>query len=1207
MFLRQNPNATMHQIEESLDGNLCRCTGYRPLLDAAKTFASDFDESMLGQMSSELRALLREPLEELPAPPAALSKWSDPEHARLAIRGRNIDWYRPTSYAELLSLVERFPDARIFSGHTEGIIEQRQQLRHYPVQISPRWVNEVHVLEQGTTLLDGRPALVIGSAVRLAQLQEYTKDSDRQSSFPALKAIAQQLRFFAGQQVRFVGSVGGNIATASPISDLNPVWVAADAEFELESRADGVRVVKARDFFQGYRKVNVRDGEILRSVRIPLQPAHTEEGTHNFFVGYKQARRRDDDIAIVTTSMRASVRPSETDSTRYVVADCGFGWGGMAPRTVPSLRVEQYLCGRQLPLSEEEQAEVERLLRDEDLAMPDDAPGGMVPYRRKLAVNFLRRFLWSVQYQLHRCTGGVVPDVDPRVVSALEVMERPVSRGTQHFRLAGEPTDAEGSNPPAAYYPHRHMAADRQADGMAEYTTDIPYPPNTVHGALLTSSRPHARIHSIDASEALAMEGVHGFYSAKDIPGNNQIGPVFRDEELFASETVLAHGFPIGIVVADTAHQARLATAKIKVEYEDLPAILTMDDAIAKESFYRETIHELDTTRGSRNRYDNPAVDHRDLEEVFAECEHVLEGEVRNGGQEHFYLEPQATLCVPGEGGEMMVYSSTQNPTHTQSVVADLLGVPKHEVVARVRRLGGGFGGKESRSFYVSGAAAVAARALNRPVRLVLDRDVDMSTSGGRHPFLSRYRVGFNGQGVLQAVDIKLHNDAGYSQDLSFSVMDRALFHCENAYRVPHLRALGRGLRTNLTTNTAYRGFGGPQGMLVAETYVDRVAHHLGLEADEVRERNFYQEGDVTPYGQQLRDVRLQEVWCRLKEDAQVQERREAVREHNARHRYRKRGLAAIPTKFGMSFTAKHMNQAGALVHVYTDGSVLVSHGGTEMGQGLNTKVCQVVAHALQVPLEQVRCVEAATDKVPNTSPTAASVGSDINGAAALDACRKLLARMEPIRRRHPELRTLAALASRCYMERVSLSATGFYATPDIGYDWAEGGEKRDPFYYYVYGAAASEVEVCALTGDHEVLRSDVVMEVGNSINPALDIGQVEGAFIQGYGWNTLEELVRDPRTGQLISRGPGSYKVPSFASVPQQFNVTLLSDNPNHQPTVLRSKGIGEPPFFMGSSVFFAIRNAIADARREAGRTNYFLLDSPATCERILTAVEQD
>jgi xanthine dehydrogenase/oxidase len=652
-------------------------------------------------------------------------------------------------------------------------------------------------------------------------------------------------------------------------------------------------------------------------------------------------------------------------------------------------------------------------------------------------------------------------------------------------------------------------------------------------------------------------------------------------------------GQVIGVVVADTYENAKIASKKIQVEYEELPAVLCIRDALEAGSFHPNSEKLLQ--KG-------------DVDKCFSSgsCFKIIEGEVQIGGQEHFYLEPNSTLIWTADGcNEVHMISSTQAPQKHQKYVSHVLGIPMNRVVCKTKRLGGGFGGKETRSAFIAAVAAVPCYLLQRPVRITLDRDIDMMITGQRHAFLGKYKVGFSEEGRVLALDLQIYNNAGNSLDLSLSVLERAMFHSDNVYEIQNIRIKGNVCFTNLPSHTAFRGFGGPQGMLITENWIEHIARVLGKGPEEIRELNFQKEGYVLHYGQKLEQCRLQQVFNELKSSCGFDTSRIETDKFNSLNRWKKRGVAMVPTKFGISFTTKFMNQAGALVQVYTDGTVLVTHGGVEMGQGLHTKVAQIAASTLGIPVNSVFISETSTDKVPNSSPTAASASSDMYGAAVVDACEQIKSRMAPIaaKNRHT---SFAELAQACHMERIDLSAHGFHATPDIGFDWRS--RKGKPFNYFTFGAAFAEVEVDTLTGDFHLREVDIVMDLGNSLNPAIDIGQVEGAFIQGLGWCILEEVKwGDPthqwiRPGHLFTQGPGTYKLPTVNDIPLKFKVSLLKDAPNKR-AIYSSKAVGEPPLFLACAAFFAIKDAILAARQETGHGGWFVLDSPATPERIRMA----
>jgi xanthine dehydrogenase large subunit len=749
----------------------------------------------------------------------------------------------------------------------------------------------------------------------------------------------------------------------------------------------------------------------------------------------------------------------------------------------------------------------------------------------------------------------------------------------------------------------RHDSARGHVTGRAVYLDDMPIPPNTLEAALVLSPHAHARIGRIDVARALAAPGVVAVIAASDIPGKNDIAPILSGEPALAAGIVEYAGHPVAAVAADTLDRARAAAALVDVTYEPRPAVLTVEEAMARGQFVSP---EQVIARG-------------DVKTALADAPMRLAGELRCGGQDHFYLEGQIALAMPGEDRDMLVYSSTQHPTEVQHGVAHLLGLPFNAVTVEVRRMGGAFGGKESQATIIAGIAAVLAWKAHRPVKLRLARDDDMQATGKRHPFLIRYEIGFDRAGRILALDMTLAANAGNVADLSPPVVTRALCHADNCYYLPHVRLRGLACKTNTVSNTAFRGFGGPQGMFAIETILDTVARRLGLPVETVRRRNYYgiAHNNVTPYGMTIEDNIIETVTSELERAVDLPRWRAEVAAFNRQSPIVKRGLATVPVKFGISFNLPTLNQAGALVHVYTDGSVLLNHGGTEMGQGLFVKVAQVVAETFQIDIDRIRVSATNTGKVPNTSATAASSGSDLNGMAALDAAERIKARMAevaaerfgvpPDRIVFADGRVLAGneglsfgeLAQLCWRQRVSLSATGYYRTPKIHWDFKTGTGR--PFYYFTYGAAAAEVAIDTLTGELRVLRAELLQDCGRSLNPAIDLGQIEGAFVQGMGWLTTEELWWDG-DGRLRTHGPSTYKIPGSRDVPPVFNVRLLANAPNREPTVFRSKAVGEPPLMLALSVWLAIRDAVASV---ADGPVALDLDAPATPERILAALD--
>ncbi len=748
-----------------------------------------------------------------------------------------------------------------------------------------------------------------------------------------------------------------------------------------------------------------------------------------------------------------------------------------------------------------------------------------------------------------------------------------------------------------------HDSAHKHVTGKAVYIDDMPLLRGLLHLQIGLSTRAHARIISVDLDAVRTAPGVVCILTHKDIPAINDVSPTGSgDDPVFATDTVVYAGQAIFAVAATSLAAARYATAMAKIDYEDLPAVLTLDDARAAKS-------DLEPAQVMSNG---------DADAAIENAQHQLSGRLRIGGQDHFYLESQAAQCVPGEDNDLTVYSSTQHPSEVQHLIAHMLGRPSHNVTVQVRRMGGAFGGKETQAALIAAITALATCKTGRPARLVLDRDDDMVLTGKRHDFEIDYHCGFDDTGRLAGVCLDMAARCGCSMDLSAAINDRAMFHADNTYYLNKAHILSRRLRTNTVSATAFRGFGGPQGMMVIERVMDEIACVLSKDPLDVRKVNLYGgEGrDFTPYGQRVTDNIAPELIDELAHDADYAKRRNDVHAFNASHQYVRRGIALTPVKFGISFTTGFLNQAGALVHIYTDGSVHLNHGGTEMGQGLNTKIAQVVAEEFQIAVDQVKITATDTDKVPNTSATAASSGTDLNGMAAQRAAQTIKARLAEFAGGEAGCATedvifaggrviaddrdwsFATLVKEAYLARVSLSSTGFYATPDIYYD--RSSHSGRPFYYYAYGAAISEVEIDVLTGESKILRVDILHDVGKSINPALDIGQIEGGFVQGAGWLTSEELVFDEQ-GILRTHAPSTYKIPACADRPAIFNVALFERGENLEDTIHRSKAVGEPPLMLAISVFSALTDAVASIDDYKTLPD---LHAPATPESILQAI---
>ncbi|MDB6166841.1 MAG: Xanthine dehydrogenase, molybdenum binding subunit, partial [Lacunisphaera sp.] len=973
------------------------------------------------------------------------------------------------------------------------------------------------------------------------------------NEFPSM---AKMLRVFAARQIRNRATLGGNLVTASPIGDSAPVLLTLEASVVLVS-ATGERTVALGDFFTGYRQTVLKPDEVMREVVLPRFDGQLTRRA-DFL---KVSKRRELDISIVAAAFCVDL------DARGVVRKARIAYGGVAAMPGRARKAEAALEGRKLT-----DPGVAKILRDEFKPI-DDARGG-AEYRRGLVVSLWEKFVSGEKSEAQDADLGFA--------------------GDDRWKIE-DPSRALG-----------HESAVGHVTGRALYVDDTAQRRPMLDMWPVCAPHARARILRRDATRARSAPGVASVLFAEDIPGENNTGPVRHDEPLLAKEEILFHGQIVAMVVGESRHACRAAAALVEVEYEALPAIIGLPAAMAQGSYHTDP-HAL--TRG-------------DCAAALAAAPERLEGEFEFGGQEHFYLETHAAWAEAGEDGTVLVNSSTQHPSEIQAIVAEVLHVARHKVVVQAPRMGGGFGGKETQGNAFAALAALASVKTGRPVRIQLDRDLDIQLTGKRHPFHSKFKVGYDREGKLLAAEVTLVSDGGWSLDLSTAINDRALFHLDNAYYIPAVNFSGRVAKTNVTSHTAFRGFGGPQGMLVIEEIIDRIARRLGLPPEVVRERNLYHgtgETNRTHYQEDIGDNRITEIWQQVLAEAKFAERRAGVAAWNAAHPHMKRGLAVTPVKFGISFTLAHYNQAGAYVVIYSDGSVQVNHGGTEMGQGLHTKILGIAMRELGLHAESIRLMTTATDKVPNTSATAASSGADLNGMAVAAACATLRERLTAVaapllkitpeqvefahgcvgERGHQENKlSFAKICSHAYAARVSLAATGYYKTPNIHWDWSKSAGR--PFHYFACGAAVAEVEVDGFNGMHRVRQVDIVHDVGDSLNPGVDRGQIEGGFVQGMGWLTREELRWD-KQGRLLTHSASTYQIPAFSDAPVKFNVTLLprATQPN---TIHGSKAVGEPPLMLAFSVREAIRDAVSYFGKPGGEVP---LASPATGEAIFSAIQ--
>ncbi len=1233
----RNDLRTNDDLDEQLSGNLCRCTGYRSIHDAALEAFSrrrrgDESQTKIQHQNSPTKSHLEPehqsaPAHSSPSPPrsggegrgevALRAQGEDPFAERLAqplaplvstqYEFSGEKFLRPTSLAELLRLKNENPDARLIAGATELGLDITKRFKKFPTLISTEAVAELKSIE--STDVEWR----IGAAVTLTEIKDHLG-----REFPALNDM---LRVFGSRQIRNRATMGGNIVTASPIGDSAPVLLALDAHVVIVGQASRLspsesktadsktaatssdygprttdyglceRTLPISEFFISYRKTALQPDEILKTIIIPRR--EPKSGLTSKCEWFKVSKRREMDISTVAGCFTVDV------DSQNVVRHARLAYGGVAAMPMRALKTEAALLGK--VWTEETIRAATPILRTEFTPISDVR--GSAEFRRELIVNLLEKF--------HAESVPLTPGFSP-------VIETRFSETVLTVSSARKAVESAQSTPP-------HESAHKHANGEALYTDDFAARKHALEVWPVCAPHARARLLRRDASAARTMPGVSAVLLAEDVPGLNDVGAIRHDEILLADKEVFYHGQIIALVVGESQEACREAAKKIVVEYEPLPPIRNIKDAIAQNSFHTEPNF---IRRG-------------DVPRALAESPQILEDEFSLEGQEHFYLEMQAAFAEAGEDGSMFVMSSTQHPSEVQHIVAHLLHVPVNQVVVQSPRMGGGFGGKETQAATFAALAALAAAKTRRPIRVRVNRDLDMMLTGKRHPFLAKFKVGYNTQGDLLAAKIELISNGGWSLDLSMPVTDRAVFHLDNAYYIPSVEFSGQVAKTNLASNTAFRGFGGPQGMLVIEEIIDRIARRLGKTPEEIRERNLYRgtgATNTTHYGQEIEDNRIQRVWQELKQSSALEMRRAEIAKWNATRPHRKRGIAMTPVKFGISFTLTHLNQAGALVLIYQDGTVQVNHGATEMGQGVHTNIAMVAAKELGVRLENVRVMPTSTDKVPNTSATAASCGTDLNGAAVKNACEILRARLVPIalklvgdevtslnlkkdkkspaptvlaedlvftngfvlHRSIPEAKILfTQVVQQAYFQRVSLSSTGFYATPEIHYDRAKGQGR--PFLYFAVGAAVTEVEVDGFTGMTQILRADILHDAGDSINAGINLGQIEGGFVQGAGWLTCEELIWD-KDGRLLTHSPDTYKIPAVSDRPREFNVRFLK-NATQRLTIHGSKAVGEPPLMLAISVREAIRDAIAAFGTARGEVS---LKVPATCEAIFTSVQK-
>ncbi|XP_070580967.1 xanthine dehydrogenase/oxidase-like [Ptychodera flava] len=1179
-LLRNNPQPNTADIEESLVGNLCRCTGYRPIIEGFKTFTEsgccgnpsaclqpgDEYNDMVSGLFTPSDFAPYDPTQEIIFP-SELQLNDKYRSGVVQFSSSTTTWIRPTTLKDLLRLKFEIPDAVIVVGNAEVGFDPTVRKLQPKILLSASRVAELLQIDVSDD------AITFGSSVSMARMCEVLKK--RVEDLPSCNGqtyaeLLNMLHQVGDCQLRNVSGIGSHILSASPLSDLTPLLMASRTTLIVASLKGGSRPLSLNSsFFVNYRKTCLTKEEVLVSITIPA-------GLKNeYFAGYKvkkQVHRRDKEVSMVNAGFRALL-----EGKTNILKEASLIFGGIGPTVVIANSVSEKMCGRKW--DEALLKDVQHMLGTELQLSPQ---GGMVEYRRSLLRSFFFKFYLKVLNEhCERMSDSSLSDSDRPVL--LDVEKLP-SKSTQLYQEV--PTGQPQSDPVGR--PIILESACQLATGEAVYCDDVPPEPGELHMALVFSTRPHAKIISVDKSAALSLEGVRCYVDATDVPGKNTWpaeNPLDEDSETFASDKVIHVGQPIGGILAETQDLARKAAKLVKVLYEDMDYVLSIEDAIKRNSFFQHVRH----------------LEGGDVAAELEICDHVLEEEVYVGAQSHYYMETQSCIARPQERDEILIIAASQNLHDLQMSVAETLNLPANKITAKIRRLGGGFGGKLEPAKHMARMCAVAAKKCAKPVRLSLGRDEDMQFVGTRHAVLAKYKVGWSVDGKLKALQLELLLNGGCTEGPSSWIADKMVAHSCNTYKVPVYDIKARICKTNISSCGSMRGVGTPKSVAVMEMIMDAMARKSGIKPEKIREINLYKEGDVDNVNQELLDIQnLRRCWDECLQRSDYYQRRLYIDNFNNKSRWKKKGLAVVPLKRCIGFEVPFLNQAAALVHIYLDGSVLISHGGIEMGQGLYTKTVQIASRVFRIPAERIHINETSSDKVPNSTPTAASSGTDLYGNAVRIACEILMERMEPIIYENPK-GSWEDWVGTAFMRRISLSASGFFKYPDIiGFDWNNlKGSKGQ--YYFSYGAACCEVEVDCLTGDHQLKRTDIVMDVGDSLNPALDIGQIEGGFMQGYGLYTLEEL-RYSKEGKLLTKGPGMYRIPQIGDIPSQFNVTLLKGAPN-KVGLYSSKGVGEPPLHLAFAAHLAIKDAVSSARADAGLDGQFRLDSPATPERIRLA----
>ena len=1196
--LCKEPGSTREQLERAIDGNLCRCTGYRPIFDAIRVLAADVPEDKLA--TDALRRVRRRWVDMVArgdAPRAALSSMPvanamTTATTSLADAPEAGSWRAPICELEdLLHERHQYSGPGILAcGCSDIVYDQRvhppsaSTAKSPPVYIS---VASTPALKVWKVEADG---LLIGAALPLAEIEtklnallegseggknhRHSGDDDRQvaARLRGVRALRTQLRFFGNTNVRAVASVGGSLVSCTHLGDLLPVFMVLDATLVARSKHHGERRIPIADWVNpDTGRPTLEPTEVLVAIHVPWTTVD------DYVEVRKQGRRRVDTTSLTVTAFRVTIEPPGDASAprsmrvkRLVSCIGGLGKPGLRARAIEALCVG--MEWRREPLLN---AAID-LFRSELAAMQSDRlPEWLRQYQRALVLGSFFKFFLAVL----DATAPAGQAVGERERSAFLRYRPNPHESEQCYAETGRPGGAVGKS-------FAHSNAMAQLTGAARYTADLALPAGGLYAALVCADRAHARILRVDASAALALPGVAGVFTAADIPGAKMFGFRVVDEYFLAEHEVYYDGQPIAVVVAATQELADKAAREfVRVDYEDLKAIVTIEDAIAANSYHAG--------------YEARVLQQGDPDGAMAHCRHVEEGSVVLGGQDHWYLEPQNALVHPSPHG-VVVHSSTQSPSDVQEWVAAVLGLPRSNVECRVERVGGGFGGKQLRASPIACLAALPAFKLQRPVKLILSRPQDMRIHGGLSPYQARFRVGFDGEGRIMALDLEIWSNGGHSLDYSGDVLETVILVVDSAYRLPNVRVRGHCCKTHLSSFTALRGFGKPQASAIIESVIDHIARVLSVDSATVRTKNMYAVGDVLMTGTPMNDDALHKCWTQVLANSNYEQLKKECAEFNVRNRWKKRGVAAMPSKGNVGFLfSDEINRGVAQVCVYKDATCHVSHSGVEMGQGIATRMAQVAAEVLDVPLASI-CVGTTSTRAAINTPPTTMVSTDLCGAAVRNALQILLQRMAPVREALGGASVpFADVVRRCYLEGIDMQASAIANEMRLEYDWQK--QAGNVSYFFVWAAAVSMVEVDVLTGSVRTLKTEIVQDCGYSLNPPLDVGQVEGAFLMGVGYYMLEELIWSA-DGRMYTTNLSAYKLPSHDDAPENWRVHLLKDSPSVK-GLYHSKGIGESNLQLGMSVYLATKDAIASARADEGQHGPFFLEMPATDDRVRAA----